>query len=80
MVRTVKLSDGTLMPALAWGNMGGNEKALQAGTVALRCGIHHIDTAQIYRTEAQVIKAIEAAGMKREDVYVTTKREACHSD
>lgn len=74
MVRTVHLSDGTSMPALAWGNMGGNAKALEAGTVALKCGILHIDTAQIYRTEAQVESAIKAAGLKREDVYVTTKR------
>ena len=73
MVRTVKLSDGTTMPAMAWGNMGGNEKAFQAGTVALKNGIHHIDTAQIYYTEAQVVKAIEAAGLKRDEVYVTTK-------
>lgn len=75
MVRTVQLSDGTSMPALAWGNMGGNEKALQAGTVALKCGIHHIDTAQIYYTEAQVLGAIKAAGLQRDQVYVTTKCE-----
>lgn len=79
MVRTVKLSDGTSMPALAWGNMGGNEKALQAGTVALQHGIHHIDSAQIYGTEAQVVGAIKAAGLQREDVYVTTKCELSHT-
>jgi diketogulonate reductase-like aldo/keto reductase len=75
MVRTVQLSDGTSIPSLAWGNMGGKEKARQAGAMALKAGIHHIDTAQIYYTEAQVIEAIKDAGMKREDVYVTTKRE-----
>jgi len=73
MVRTVQLSDGTSMPAMAWGNMGGSEKALQAGTVALKCGIHHIDTAQIYYTEAQVLGAIKGAGLQRDQVYVTTK-------
>lgn len=73
MVRTVKLSDGTSMPQMAWGNMGGNEKALKAGTVALKAGIHHIDTAQIYYTEAQVIGAIKGAGLERDQVYVTTK-------
>lgn len=74
MVRTVQLSDGTSMPAMAWGNMGGNEKALAAGTVALKCGIHHIDTAQIYRTEGQVLDAIKGASLQRDEVYVTTKR------
>lgn len=62
------------MPAMAWGNMGGNEKALAAGTVALKCGIHHIDTAQIYRTEGQVLDAIKGASLQRDEVYVTTKR------
>lgn len=55
--------------------MGGKEKALNAGAVALKAGILHIDSAQIYRTEAEVASAIEKAGMKREDVYVTTKCE-----
>lgn len=55
--------------------MGGKEKALNSGAVALRAGIKHIDSAQIYRTEAEVMGAINAAGMKREDVYITTKGE-----
>jgi diketogulonate reductase-like aldo/keto reductase len=53
--------------------MGGKKKALEAGAIALRAGIHHIDSAQIYRTEAEAAGAIREAGMKREDVYVTTK-------
>lgn len=56
--------------------MGGKEKALDSGAVALRLGIHHIDSAQIYRTEAEAAGAIKKAGMKREDVYVTTKCES----
>jgi diketogulonate reductase-like aldo/keto reductase len=55
--------------------MGGKEKALNAGAMALRAGIHHLDSAQIYRTEAEAAGAIEKARMKREDVYVTTKCE-----
>lgn len=55
--------------------MGSKEKAVQAGSVALQAGIHHIDSAQVYGTEAQVPEAIKAAGLKREDVFVTTKSE-----
>jgi diketogulonate reductase-like aldo/keto reductase len=75
MTRSITLSDGTKIPSLAWGNMGGKEKALSAGAAALKAGILHIDSAQIYGTEAEVPGAIKAAGLKREDVYVTTKRE-----
>lgn len=56
--------------------MGGSEKALSAGAVALKAGILHIDTAQVYHTEAEVGGAIKAAGLKRDDVYVTTKCES----
>lgn len=53
--------------------MGGSEKARRGGATALRAGLRHIDSAQIYRTEAEVPLAIADAGVKREDVYVTTK-------
>lgn len=53
--------------------MGSKEKAVQAGSVALQAGIHHIDSAQVYGTEAQISEAIQAAGLKRENVFVTTK-------
>ena len=56
--------------------MGGSEKALAGGAYALKAGIHHIDTAQIYSTEKEAGEAIKKAGLKREDVYVTTKRES----
>jgi diketogulonate reductase-like aldo/keto reductase len=52
MVRTLKLSDGTTIPALAWGNGTGGieksgQKAIDLGVLALKAGIHHIDTAQV---------------------------------
>ncbi|ORX36957.1 NADP-dependent oxidoreductase domain-containing protein [Kockovaella imperatae] len=73
MVRTIKLNDGTSIPALGWGNMGGSAKAINAGAAAVKAGIVHIDSAQIYGTEREVIQAIEKAGHKRDDIYVTTK-------
>lgn len=40
---------------------------------ALEVGYRAIDTAQIYDNEAEVGQAIEAAGIAREDLFLTTK-------
>ena len=44
---------------------------------ALQAGYRHIDTAKAYNNEAEVGQAIHAAGLAREDVYITTK---CFND
>jgi len=40
---------------------------------ALRIGYRHIDTAQAYENEAEVGDGLKAAGLPRNDVFVTTK-------
>lgn len=40
---------------------------------ALKAGYRHIDTAQYYENEEQVGHALRDSGLKREDVYLTTK-------
>ena len=40
---------------------------------ALRVGFRHIDTAQGYDNEAAVGEGIRASGVRRDDVFVTTK-------
>lgn len=40
---------------------------------ALRLGYRHIDTAEIYDNEREVGEGIHAAGIKRDNVFVTTK-------
>jgi 2,5-diketo-D-gluconate reductase B len=40
---------------------------------ALRLGYRHIDTAQIYENEREVGEGLRASGIKRSDVFVTTK-------
>ena len=42
----------------------------------MKAGILHIDTAQYYGTEAETWGAIEKAGLKREDVWVTDKSKS----
>lgn len=45
---------------------------------ALRLGYRHIDTAQIYENERDVGDGLRASGVKRDDVFVTTKVWTTH--
>jgi len=54
-----------------WGRSGA--EGLPAILAALEIGYRHIDTAQSYDTEANVGEAIRRSGLKREDVFITTK-------
>ncbi|KAF3914053.1 hypothetical protein AA313_de0201771 [Arthrobotrys entomopaga] len=40
---------------------------------ALAAGYRHIDTAQLYKNEAEVGEAIKASGIPREELYIVTK-------
>ncbi len=40
---------------------------------ALRLGYRHVDTAEMYDNEREVGEGLRAAGVKREDVFITTK-------
>lgn len=40
---------------------------------AIRKGYHHLDTAQMYNTEAELGAAIKESGVPREQLFVTTK-------
>lgn len=81
MVRTVTLSDGKVMPLLAFGlgsagNYNDEVKAIEMGTAALNGGFTHLDTAQLYNTEDSTRIAIEKAGQKSENVFITSKCES----
>lgn len=78
MARTLRLSDGKPIPSLAWGSGSGGinkeqQLVIDMGIHALKCGIRHIDTAQIYGTEGATGESFRASGLKREDVWITTK-------
>ena len=45
---------------------------------ALRLGYRHLDTAQIYDNEKQVGEGLHASGVKRSEVFVTTKVHYLH--
>src|SRR5258708_20680955 len=45
---------------------------------ALRLGYRHIDTAQVYENEREVGEGLRASGVRRGDVFVTTKIWTTH--
>ena len=49
------------------------EDCVQSVLDALNTGYRHIDTAQSYFNEEQVGEALAKSGIKREDIFLTTK-------
>lgn len=71
----VKLNDGRELPMFGLGvylTEPGPE-ALQAMDWSYKAGYRMIDTAAFYRNEEDVGEAFRRSGLKREDVYITTK-------
>ena len=67
-------ANGAAIPAIGFGAGGMGGDALIGTLLAgLDVGIRHIDTAQIYRNEAEVGAALAASRTPREDVFLTTK-------
>jgi diketogulonate reductase-like aldo/keto reductase len=70
----VDLGDGVTIPALGFGVFQVPPAETQAAVeAALAAGYRHLDTAAAYRNEAGVGAALRAAGLRRDDVFVTTK-------
>jgi 2,5-diketo-D-gluconate reductase A len=73
-IPTVTLRDGVEIPQLGFGVFQvPPEETQKAVEEALATGYRHIDTAAAYRNEAGVGAAIAAAGLAREEIFVTTK-------
>lgn len=65
---------GATLPALGFGTYGmARPDMLRMIPAALRAGFRHIDTAQIYRNEAEVGECVAASGLRREELFLTTK-------
>ncbi len=71
---TAVLPGGGAMPLLGFGTWQITGAACtDAVRAALDAGYRHLDTATMYRNEAEVGRALAAAGVPREEVFVTTK-------
>ena len=70
---TITLNNGVEMPMFGLGVFRAAGDTTDAVTWALEAGYRHIDTARIYRNEEGVGNAIQASGIEREALWVTTK-------
>ena len=71
------LSNGLEIPKLGLGTwMINDTDVVQAVVEAAKLGYRHIDTAQAYQNERGVGEGIVASGVKREEMFVTTKLAA----
>ena len=72
---TFKLRDGHNIPCVGFGTWQtpDGEVATRAVRDALDAGYRHIDTASAYENEVGVGKGLKESGLRREDIYLTTK-------
>jgi len=71
----IKLNNGVDMPLLGLGTYlaKSGDETYNAVRYAIDAGYRHIDTAEGYRNESSVGKAIKDSGVKRENIFITTK-------
>ncbi|MDR0697062.1 MAG: aldo/keto reductase [Christensenellaceae bacterium] len=69
----ITLNNGLLIPVLGLGVYKSGSKTYDAVRSALDIGYRRIDTASLYENEEAVGRAIIDSGLKRKDVFITTK-------
>lgn len=73
-MKDVRLNNGVMMPAIGFGVYQVPEKETErVVNDALETGYRMIDTAASYFNEQQVGNALRQSGLKREDLFITTK-------
>lgn len=74
-MNTYRLNNGLEIPVLGFGTWkaADGKEAYEAVLAALKSGYRHIDTAAYYQNEESVGRAIKDSGLKREDLFITTK-------
>jgi len=67
-------SHGARIPILGFGTMTLKEDVcVQLVEASLKLGYQHLDTAQMYGNEREVGSGMRGSGLKREDIFLTTK-------
>jgi 2,5-diketo-D-gluconate reductase A len=73
-VPTITLNNGVEIPQLGFGVFQVPPEDTKAATLtAFEVGYRHIDTAEMYRNEKGVGEAVRDSGLKREDLFITSK-------
>jgi diketogulonate reductase-like aldo/keto reductase len=72
---TITLNNGVVMPQIGLGvwNAKDGEEVANAVDAAIKAGYRLIDTAAVYGNEQGVGEGIRRSGIKREELFVTTK-------
>src|SRR3954452_20851414 len=67
-------ANGARIPAIGLGTWDLRGRACaRIVEQALRLGYRHIDTAEMYENEREVGEGLRASGLRRQDVFMTTK-------
>lgn len=71
----IKLNDGVEIPTVGFGvfMIPNGGETYRAVLDALKAGYRHIDTAAAYMNESDVGKAVRDSGIKRDEVFITSK-------
>ncbi|CAN5127413.1 aldo/keto reductase [soil metagenome] len=73
-VPTITLNNGVEIPQLGFGVFQVKPDETKDATLqALEVGYRHIDTAEMYRNEKGVGEAVRESGLKRDEIFVTSK-------
>jgi 2,5-diketo-D-gluconate reductase A len=73
-IPAVDLGRGVSIPAIGLGTYAlRRRRGYDAMRTALDLGYRHLDTATMYKNEAEVGRAVADSGLPREEVFVTTK-------
>src|SRR5262245_12527958 len=73
-VPAVSLPGGGRMPMVGFGTWRmRHDNAYQAVLAALSAGYRHIDTATMYANEGDIGRAVQASGLDRSEIFITTK-------
>ncbi len=69
------LSNGIKIPCVGFGTwkLPDDEHTVDIIKTAIDCGYRHIDTAFAYKNESSVGKAIRGSGLKRNELFITSK-------
>lgn len=75
MEKFYTLNNGVNIPQIGFGTWQLKEgtETIEAVKTALKSGYNHIDTALAYGNEKSVGQAIRESGLKREDIFITSK-------
>lgn len=73
-MKTLTLKDGNEIPVIGFGTwLLKRDECRKSVETALEIGYRHVDTADVYGNHEEVAKAIKNSGIKRSDMFITSK-------